>query len=83
MDKDKIWFTAALREELAELEHKQWMEWSKEIAATEPIQQDRLKRWKKFWVPYSQLPSSVKDKDREWADKVLEIVTKEILPCNQ
>lgn len=63
------------REVLAELEHDQWIAWSKNIAETENITPARLERWKTLWVPYSTLTEAQKDQDREWADKVLNIVT--------
>ncbi len=68
--------TKSMREDLAELEHDQWVAWSKQIAATEKISPERLARWKKLWVPYSQLTESYKDDDRKWADKVLAILSK-------
>ena len=68
----------AVREKLAELEHDQWIAWSKNIAETENITPARLERWKALWCPYSELSEPVKDQDREWADKVLEIVKAEL-----
>lgn len=63
-----------LREALARLEHEQWMEWSQNLAHSEPISDARLDRWEDFWVPYDELEDEVKEHDREWADRVLEIV---------
>jgi hypothetical protein len=62
------------REKLSALEHDQWVQWSQQIAKTENISADRLARWKKLWVPYSQLSESYKDDDRKWADKVIKII---------
>lgn len=62
------------REALAELEHEQWIAWSKDIAETEQITEARLERWKELWCPYSELTEAQKDQDREWADKVLAIL---------
>lgn len=62
------------REALAELEHDQWIAWSKDIAATETITPARLERWKVLWGAYSELTEAQKDQDREWADKVLSII---------
>jgi hypothetical protein len=64
-----------MREKLAELEHNQWMAWSQDIAKTENITPARLERWQKLWLPYDTLTEAQKDQDREWADRVLEIVT--------
>ena len=63
-----------LRERLAELEHEQWMAWSKHLAETEQLNPERLASWKPMWVPYAQLTEEQKEQDREWADKVLAIV---------
>jgi bifunctional non-homologous end joining protein LigD len=63
-----------LLEELSELEHEQWMKWSKDVAKKEDISPERLERWKEYWKPYDKLPEDVKDDDREWAEKVLKLV---------
>ncbi len=64
-------------EELSDLEHTQWMSWAKDIAKTEKITPARLKRWKEdMFKPYSELSEEDKDKDREWAMKVLKIFAK-------
>lgn len=66
-----------LREELAELEHDQWMEWAKSILKSEDISKEREERWEKeCFHPYNKLSEEMKDFDREWADKVLKIVKK-------
>ena len=63
-------------EELAELEHQQWKEWSKDIAEKEDISAERIKRWKKFWVPYKKLSEEIKEEDRKWAKKIFKIINK-------
>jgi hypothetical protein len=60
-----------LREQLSEIEHDQWIAWSKNIAETEAITPARLARWGALWRPYSELTEAEKDQDREWADKSL------------
>jgi hypothetical protein len=65
-----------LLEKLAALEHKQWVEWSKKIAATELIRWSVLERWSKLWVPYSKLPEDAKEKDRKYARRVLKCLAK-------
>lgn len=62
-----------MREKLAELEHDQWIAWSKDIAKSEKINPDRYQRWEKLWRPYAELTEIEKDQDREWADKALAI----------
>ena len=62
-------------EELAELEHKQWMQWAKDILKTEDITEERSKRWKEeSFKSYKDLTEEQKDMDREWAEKVYNIV---------
>jgi len=63
-----------LIEEIANIEHEQWIAWSKNIAATETITKERLERWKSCWVPYSDLSNEMKNQDRLWAMKVMEII---------
>jgi len=63
-----------LVEKLAELEHDQWVAWSMDIAETEKLNPERLKAWHKLWVPYSNLTEALKDKDREWAIKAVDII---------
>lgn len=60
-----------LREELAEIEHNQWMDWSKNLATVEKLTPERLERWQKLWRPYSELTEEEKDQDRKYADIVL------------
>lgn len=79
-----------LREKLAELEHKQWASWAThlsrwivlieefislgETSSALIMIEKKLKQWKEFQVPYSELSESVKDSDRIWADKVLNLL---------
>ena len=59
---------------LADLEHEQWMAWSRELASTEQLSPERLARWRSQWVPYVELPEEAKDHDRVWADRVLALL---------
>ncbi len=64
-------------EKLAELEHEQWMKWAKDILKTENITEERVKRWKEeSFKPYKDLTEEQKDMDREWAEKVYNIMTR-------
>jgi len=63
-----------LLEELAELEHKQWISWSQNIAANDIVSVERLMRWQSLWVPYSQLSEADKELDRMWAREVIAII---------
>jgi hypothetical protein len=70
-----------LREKLAEIEHNQWMDWTKAtIDKTNIIDGSGeasflldcfRRKWEPNWKPYDQLTEAEKDKDREYADKVL------------
>jgi hypothetical protein len=58
-----------LLERLAELEHEQWVAWSRSVAGE--VAEERRRRWAAYWVPYAELPDEVKEQDRVWARKVL------------
>mgnify|MGYP003389937393 FL=1 len=68
MDEDK------LLEALAALEHEQWWRWALTVAQEEDISDERMQRWKKSMVLYSELTEENKEHDRIWARRVLEIV---------
>ena len=61
-----------LLERLAELEHEQWVSWSKGVA--HEVSPERRRRWQEYWVPYDALPEEVKEEDRVWARKVLGVL---------
>lgn len=61
--------TEPLLERLARLEHEQWMEWSQAVA--DEVSPERRERWRRYWVPYEELPEEIKELDRQWARKVL------------
>jgi hypothetical protein len=52
-------------EALAELEHEQWMYWSKAVA--HEVSTVRRERWQKLWIPYTELSEEDKEHDRKWA----------------
>lgn len=63
-----------LREKLSELEHEQWSHWTKYFL--ENLTPENISRWsKQIETLYKDLSESEKDSDREWADKVLSIVS--------
>lgn len=68
-----------LIEELAKLEHDQWMEWASTLMAKEQLSEARCERWQKFMVPYAELPEEVKEFDRVWARKSAAVILKYIL----
>lgn len=63
-----------LRERLAALEHEQWTRWTHTLAESEPLSAERLYGWNAQWVPYDELSEADKDLDREWADRVIEVL---------
>jgi hypothetical protein len=65
---------ADLVERLAELEHEQWVSWSKALAHEVP--EERRRRWQACWVPYRDLPEEIKEQDRVWARRVLALLGK-------
>ena len=71
MPKDNNW--EGMLEKLAELEHKQWIYWSQEVAFKEKISAERKKRWMEFWIPYENLTEEAKELDRQWARKVFDL----------
>lgn len=63
-----------LVEELAALEHRQWMHWSKAVAENNDIPDDLEAKWRENWMPYEELDDDLKEHDRKWARKVVEIL---------
>lgn len=63
-----------LLEKLAEAEHDQWIEWSKAIASE--VSESRRKRWEKLWIPYQDLSEDMKEEDRKYARKILNLLSK-------
>ena len=64
--------TIDLVEALAEIEHEQWMHWSRAVA--EDVPKATREKWKGSWVDYSQLTDELKDADRVWARKVVTLL---------
>ena len=72
-----------LREILSDLEHEQWMSWSKYIAENNKIPKELLDKWKENWKPYSKLDEKTKDSDRIWADKIIKELLKKFGESNE
>ena len=69
-----------LFEKLADLEHQQWIKWSRELAQKEKLSPERVERWAtQCWIPYSELSEGMKEFDREWARKIVKLISEEIL----
>lgn len=60
-----------LIEQLAALEHHQWVEWSKLVMPE--VSEETRERWKKLQVPYHEVPITHKPSDRAWAKEVIDI----------
>jgi len=71
-------------EELAGLEHEQWMYWSKsvweQVSNHSPSSLsmgnkmlEKHEKWIVNWVPYSELTEETKEFDRIWARKVIDL----------
>lgn len=63
-----------LIEALADLEHEQWIEWSKSLAQNEDLSPERVARWEKLWIPYALLTEEQKEQDRVYARKALDLL---------
>jgi len=61
-------------DELAALEHEQWVAWSQSVARTGTISGDQLERWVRLWIPYEELSERWKEEDLKWARKALKII---------
>ncbi len=63
-------------EQLAALEHEQWAAWTKHFL--ENLTPENRKRWEKQVAEtFSELSQEEKEKDREWARKVIEVFSGE------
>ena len=62
----------ALIEALAELEHDQWMHWSK--VAAPGVSEATRAGWQASWIPYAELTDELKEADRIWARKTVALL---------
>lgn len=60
-----------LRDKIADLQHKQWIQWAKTLMSNENLSSERRERWFKLFIPYEDLSEESKNQDREWADRFL------------
>jgi hypothetical protein len=75
--------TPEVLEQLAALEHEQWLQWATQILQTEPdISAARAARWKSVMVPYDELSEDYKEHDRVWARKVIDVINRPIRSDN-
>jgi len=63
-----------LKEQIAEAIHNEWEDWSINLYKNETLSEDRIKRWRTMWIPYSELSEEVKDYDRKWAIQILSLI---------
>jgi len=60
-------------EKLADLEHKQWVHWTKYML--ENLTKENIARWKRqINTSYFKLSEKEKESDRVWARKVIKII---------
>jgi len=64
-------------EELSNLEHEQWVAWSKALYLKETLSVGRIFHWQECWKPYLALTEEQKEQDRVWARKLLPIIKKQ------
>lgn len=63
----------AFMERLAALEHEQWAHWAKHMLAN--LTPENVEGWERqAATPYADLTEAEKAKDREWAEKVLDLL---------
>lgn len=71
--------TTPIRERLAALEHEQWAHWTRYLL--DHLTPENVEHWRKpIDTPYEGLSEPEKQSDREWADRVLELVRESIPP---
>ncbi len=63
-----------LFEQLAALEHRQWVHWTQNLAEREDLPDHLIERWEANWCPYDELDEETKKHDRRWAAEVVEII---------
>jgi len=73
---EQLFESPELLERLAALEHEQWVLWSRAVA--EEVREERRARWERFWGPYDELPEHIKEEDRRFAKKVLDVFREEV-----
>lgn len=62
-----------LREKLAELEHNQWAHWTQYLLR-HLTPRNEAHWYQQMATPYASLTEEEKESDREWADKVIDIL---------
>ena len=73
--------SSPLREALAAVEHEQWAHWTRYMLDTLrntgiPMTSEIVARWERqIATPYAELTEAEKNSDREWADKVLAVLS--------
>ena len=66
-----------LLEKLADLEHNQWWEWSRDLSRKEKLSKERLDRWDRLWTFYKFLSEKSKEQDRVYARKIIDLLKQE------
>ena len=63
-------------EELASIEHEQWIEWATSLMSSEKLSSDRMIRWAILMVKYDSLTDGEKEQDRKYARLILKAIDK-------
>ncbi|HMP82112.1 MAG TPA: hypothetical protein PKA41_05320 [Verrucomicrobiota bacterium] len=61
-----------LLEALAEIEHAQWLHWSRAVAGD--VATATRDKWQRSWVDYAELNDELKEADRVWARKIVALL---------
>ncbi len=64
-----------MQEKVSEYIHEEWMTWAKTMLKHEKLSPARIERWEnECFKPYSELSEEMKDLDRMFATKIVDIV---------
>ena len=61
-------------EKLAALEHEQWMVCASTLMEKETLSDERREHWTGLMCPYDELSEEMKEIDREYAYKVIDVL---------
>lgn len=68
-----------LLDDLAKIEHEQWKSWAYALMDTETLSKSRTERWlKNHGKQWDEFSEEDKNKDREWAERVLWVLKKHL-----
>lgn len=65
-------------ETVSEIFHEAWLDWASSVESE--VSKERRKCWSKYWKPYDQLDEEAKDRDREYALRVIHALENKCSP---